>query len=124
MSTHSRNVVEALRFAFSGLWYTLRTQRNMRIHVAAAAAVVALGIWLELSGHQWAILVMTSGLVLVTELTNTVIEQLVDLVCPNYHPLAKVIKDVMAGAVVLSATVAIVVGLLVLGPAMWDKLVS
>ncbi|MFW6082467.1 MAG: diacylglycerol kinase family protein [Chloroflexota bacterium] len=118
----SRSIVEAFRFAFSGLWYTLRTQPNMRIHLAAAAAVVVLGLWLEISGHQWAILALTNGLVLVTEMTNTVVEQLVNVVCPDYHPMAKVIKDVMAGAVVLSATVAIIVGLLVLGPALWDKL--
>jgi diacylglycerol kinase len=118
----SRNLIEAFRFAFSGLWYTLRTQRNMRIHLAIAAIVTILGIWLKLSADHWALLALTSGLVLVCEMTNTVVEKSIDLVCPEYHPLAKIIKDVMAGAVVLAAIVAVVVGLLILGPPLWDRL--
>jgi diacylglycerol kinase len=118
----SRNIIEAFRFAFAGLWYTLRTQRNMRVHLAIAGAVAVLGLWLNLSADQWAILALTSGLVLVSEMTNTVIEKLVDLVCPEYHPLAKIIKDVMAGAVVLAAIVAVIVGLLILGPPLWNRL--
>lgn len=124
MSMGSRNLMEAFRFAFSGLWYTLRTQRNMRIHLAIAGVVTILGLWLKLSADQWAVLALTSGLVLVTEMTNTVIETFVDLVCPDYHPLAKIVKDVMAGAVVLTALVAVVVGLLILGPPLWHKFLS
>jgi len=118
----SRNLLEAFRFAISGLWYTLCTQRNMRIHLVIAAVVAGVGVWLRLSAERWAIIVLTSGLVLVSEMTNTVIENLVDLVCPEYHPLAKVVKDVMAGAVVLAAGVAVIVGLLIIGPPLWGKL--
>ena len=120
----SRNLIEAFRFAFAGLWYTLRTQRNMRIHLAIAAIVAILGVWLKLSPDHWALLALTSGLVLVSEMTNTVIEKSIDLVCPEYHPLAKIIKDVMAGAVVLAAIVAVVVGLLILGPPLWSRLIG
>lgn len=118
----SRNLLEAFRFAFAGLWYTLRTQRNMRFHLAVAGVVIVLGLWLKLSPDQWATVAVTSGLVLVSEMTNTVIEKLVDLVCPEYDPLAKVVKDVMAGVVVLAAIVAVIVGLLILGPPLWDRL--
>ena len=120
----SQDIFQAFRFALSGLSHTLRTQRNMRVHLAVAGIVAVLGIWLELSADQWAMLALTSGLVLFSEMTNTVIENLVDLVCPHYHPLAKIIKDVMAGAVVLAAAVAVTVGLLILGPPLWDKLLS
>ena len=96
----------------------------MRIHLVVTGAVIILGLWLRLAAHQWAVLVLTSGLVLLGELVNTVVEQLVDLVCPNYDPLAKIVKDVMAGAVVLAAIVAVIVGLLVLGPPLWSRLVS
>ncbi len=119
---HSRNLLEAFRFAFAGVWYTLRTQRNMRIHVLITGAVVALGLWLRLSPYEWAILAATSGLVLISEMMNTVVEGIIDLVCPDYHPLAKMVKDVMAGAVALAAMVAVIVGLLVLGPPLWEKL--
>jgi diacylglycerol kinase len=118
----SRNILESFRFAFSGLWYALRTQRNTRVHLAIAAVVVVLGLCLNLSYVQWAVLTLTIGFVLVSEMLNTVAETLVDLVSPGYHPLAKVVKDVTAGAVLLTAIISVVVGLLVLGPPLWKRL--
>ncbi len=120
----SRNIVDSFRFAFSGLWHALRTQRNTRIHLTIAAAAIALGVWLGLPPTQWAVLALTIGFVLVSEMLNTVAETLVDLVSPGYHPLAKVIKDVTAGAVLLTAIVSIIVGLLVLGPPLWERLLG
>ncbi len=120
----SRNIIESFRFAFSGLWYVLRTQRNPRIHLTIAAAVVALGMWLGLSLTQWAVLMLTIGLVLVGEMLNTVVETLVDLVSPGYHPLAKIVKDVTAGVVLLTAIISIIVGLLVLGPPLWERVLG
>jgi len=117
----SRNIFESFRFAFSGLWYALRTQRNTRIHLTITAAVVVLGFFLELSYVQWAVVTLTIGFVLVSEMLNTVAETLVDLTSPGYHPLAKIVKDVTAGAVLLAAIVSIVVGLLVLGPPLWER---
>lgn len=115
----SRNIFESFHFAFSGLWYVLRTQRNTHVHLVIAAAVIALGVWLGLSLTQWAVLVLTIGFVLVNEMLNTVAETLVDLVSPGYHPLAKVVKDVTAGVVLLTAIISVIVGLLVLGPPLW-----
>ena len=117
----SRNIFESFRFAFSGLWYALRTQRNTRIHLTITAAVVVLGLFLGLSYVQWAVVTLTIGFVLVSEMLNTVAETLVDLISPGYHPLAKIVKDVTAGAVLLAAIVSIVVGLLVLGPPLWER---
>ncbi len=119
---HSRNLLESFQYAFAGLKYALRTQRNIRIHLTIAGAAVALGLWLHLPPGHWAILVLTIGFVLVGELLNTVAETLVDLASPDYHPLAKVAKDVTAGAVLLAAFVSVVVGLLVLGPPLWTRL--
>ena len=118
----SRNILESFRFAFVGLWYALRTQRNTRIHLSIAAAVVVVGLCLNLSHVEWAVLTLTIGFVLVSEMLNTVAETLVDLISPGYHPLAKVVKDVTAGAVLLTAIVSVVVGLLVLGPPLWRRL--
>ena len=117
----NRDMLDSFRFAFAGLWYTLRTQRNTRIQLAIAVAVVALGLWLGLSCIQWAALTLTIGFVLVSEMLNTVTETLVDLVSPGYHPLAKVVKDITAGAVLVAAITSVVVGLLVLGPPLWGK---
>ena len=118
----SRNILESFRFAFVGLWYALRTQRNTRVHLSITAAVVVVGLCLNLSHIQWAVLTLTIGFVLVSEMLNTVAETLVDLISPGYHPLAKVVKDVTAGAVLLTAIVSVVVGLLVLGPPLWKRL--
>lgn len=118
----SRNILESFRFAFTGLWYALRTQRNTRVHLAIAAVVVVLGLCLDLSYVQWAVLTLTIGFVLVSEMLNTMVEILVDLISPDYHPLAKVIKDVTAGAVLLTAIISVAVGLLVLGPPLWMRI--
>ncbi len=118
----SRNVFDSFRFAFSGLWYALRTQRNTRIHLTVAVAVVVLGMWLGLPLAQWAVLTLAIGFVLVGEMLNTVAETLVDLISPGYHPLAKIVKDVTAGGVLLTAIVSVIVGLLVLGPPLWERL--
>jgi diacylglycerol kinase (ATP) len=117
----SRNIIESFRFAFAGLWYALRTQRNTRIHLIIAAAVVGVGIWLHLSLTEWAVLTLTIGFVLVSEMLNTVAETLVDLVSPGYHPLAKTVKDVTAGAVLITAIISVIVGLLILGPPLWAR---
>jgi diacylglycerol kinase len=112
----SANLLDSFRHAFAGLGYTLRTQRNARIHLLVAVAVVALGLWLGLSRWEWVAIVLTIGFVFVAELFNTVIEAVVDLASPEIHPLARVAKDVAAGAVLLAAILSVVIGLLILGP--------
>ena len=100
----------------------MRTQRNARIHISIALVVVILGLWLGLSYAQWAIIVLTIGLVLAAEAFNTVAEAAVDLATAEYHPLAKIAKDVAAGAVLMVAITAVIVGLLILGPPLWREL--
>lgn len=116
------SLVESFRAAAAGLLYAACTQRNLRIHLAIAAAVVGMGLWLGLPVGHWAVLVLTMGFVIVSEIFNTVLEALVDLVSPEYHPVAGVVKDATAGAVLLAALVAVAVGLLVLGPPLWERL--
>ncbi|HDQ70943.1 MAG TPA: diacylglycerol kinase family protein [Chloroflexi bacterium] len=118
---HSRNIFDSFRFAFAGLGYVLRTQRNMRIHIIIAVAVIGLGLGFDLSLTQWATLILAIGFVLVGEMLNTVVEKLVDLVSPEFHPLAKVVKDVTAGVVLLTAIVSVVVGMLILGPPLCSR---
>jgi len=116
------SLLQSFRYAFAGLWYALRTQRNARIHLLAAVAVTAMGLWLRLDAVWWAVLVLTISLVFFAEMVNTVVEAIVDLVTPEYHPLAKVAKDVSAGAVLVTAMAAVVVGLLILGPPLLARL--
>ena len=112
----------AFSHAFRGLWYVLRTQRNAWIHALATLLVAVFGIWLRLSPHDWAVLVLTVALVWTAEFINTALEAVVDLASPQQHPLAKVGKDVGAAAVLIASIAAILVGLLVLGPPLWEKL--
>ena len=118
------NLKRSFGNAFAGLWAVWRTQRNARIEVGIALAVVALGLFLRVGALEWVVLTLTIGLVLTAECLNTVVEAIVDLVSPNNHPLAKTGKDTAAGAVLVTATGAILVGLLILGPPLWEKFQS
>jgi diacylglycerol kinase (ATP) len=110
--------------AFRGWWYVIRTQRNAWIHATITTIVVIMAVWLRLSTHDWAILVLTIALVWAAEFFNTAIEAVVDLASPVHHPLAKVGKDVGAAAVLIAASASVIVGLLILGPPLWLQVTS
>ena len=116
--------VAAFGHAFRGWWYVLQTQQNAWIHSFVASVVVVVCLWLRISLHDWAVIVLTIAMVFTAEFINTAIEAVVDLASPVHHPLAKVGKDVGAGAVLVAALAGVVVGLLVLGPPLWAKLLS
>ncbi|HCB02518.1 MAG TPA: diacylglycerol kinase [Anaerolineae bacterium] len=116
--------IHAFRHAFRGLFYVMKTQRNAWIHTAVTVAVFLLGIWLRISLTEWAIIVLTIALVFMAEFINTAIEAVVDLASPNKHPLAKIGKDVGAAAVLVAAFAAVLVGLLILGPPLLEKLIT
>lgn len=116
--------VASFGYAFEGLWYAIRTQRNMRVHIAAACVIVLAGIVLHISAVEFALLFVAITAVFIAEMFNTVFEICVDLASPEYHPLAKIAKDVAAGAVLLNALLSIVIGLFVLGPHVWTFILS
>jgi len=109
----ARTLAESFRFAFEGVRQALRTERNLRIHTAAAAAVLALAFWLRVPAPGVALLVLAIGLVITAELFNTALEAAVDLSSPAYHPLAAVAKNVAAAAVLTAAAVSVAVGYIV-----------
>jgi len=109
-------------FAFSGLWHAIRTQVNMKVHIALAILALALGIALHISAVEFALVFVAIAGVMIAEMFNTVIELCIDLASPSYHPLAKIAKDVAAGAVLLSAIMAIIIALFVFGPHLWALL--
>jgi len=111
--------ITSFRYAFAGLWYALRTQRNMRVHVLIALIAIVLGIILRISAVEFALVFVAIAGVFIAEMFNTVIELCVDLASPDYHPLAKIAKDVSAGAVLLSAMLSIVIGLFIFVPHLW-----
>lgn len=116
--------IAAFGHAFRGWGYVLKTQQNAWIHSLVGTMVVVAGLWVGLSSGEWAILVLTIAIVFTAEFINTAIEAVVDLASPVHHPLARVGKDVGAGAVLVAALAGVIIGLLILGPPLWAKLLS
>jgi diacylglycerol kinase (ATP) len=112
----------AFRYAFSGWWFVIRTQRNAWIHAVATAVVLVMSFWLRLSLLEWAVILLAVAMVWLAEFLNTALEAVVDLASPQHHELAKVGKDVGAAAVLITAASSALIGFLVLGPPLWDKI--
>lgn len=108
--------LESLSYAFKGLGAAVKSERNLRFHFAAMGVVTLLGLWLGLKPLEWVALILMFGAVIAVELINTAIETVLDLVCPDYHPLAKKAKDIAAGAVLILALGAITIGLIIFLP--------
>lgn len=106
----------AFEHAFHGLIHVLLTQHNARIHLAMTFLVVISGFLLKLNGFEWTVVIIAIGLVWVTEIINTALEALVDLVTQQYHPLAKIAKDTSAAAVLFASLIAVLLGLVVFTP--------
>lgn len=106
--------IESLNCAIEGILWTAQTQRHMRWHFIAAALVLLCALFFHVSALEFMLLAFAVVLVLFAELVNTAIEVVVDLVCPDYHPLAKRAKDVAAGAVLMASIGAAVIGYLAL----------
>jgi diacylglycerol kinase len=117
---HSRS--RSFRYAFSGWWYVIRTQRNAWIHAVVSIAVIVMGLWLKLGSHDWAVIILAIGMVWTSEFINTALEAVVDLASPQQHYLARVGKDVGAAAVLIAAIASAIIGLLILGPPLWERL--
>ena len=120
--TTSVNRISSFRYALSGCAYMLRYQKNTRIMSASTIAVVVVGLWLGIGAMDWALLLLTVALVWISEFINAAIEAAVNVAGPQYHPMAKVAKDVAAGTVLLASVAAFVIGLLILGPPLLDTL--
>lgn len=116
--------LRSFRHAFHGWWYVICTQQNAWIHAVASVLVLLFALWLNLPLRDWAVLILTIALVWSAEFLNTAIEAVVDLASPSRHPLAKVGKDVGAAAVLIAAMASVVIGLLVLGPPLVERLRS
>jgi len=116
------NRLESFRNAFAGIWYTLKTQRNAQIHVFITITIIILGLILDLNLTEWGILALTAGFVISTEMLNTVAEAAMDYATTEFNPQVKIVKDVAAGAVLVAAITAVIVGLLILGPPLLQRL--
>jgi len=114
----------SFRYAFAGIAYVFRTQKNAWIHTLATLLVILLAIWLRLSTPGWAVLILTIVAVWSAECFNTAIETIVDFVSPQKHPLAKIAKDTAAAGVLFAAIGSVGVGLFLFGPPLIQKLMG
>ena len=109
-------LINSFKYAFMGIKSAIKSERNMKIHVLATLIVIALGFILGLEPLEWVVCIFSIVIVIGGEMLNTAIEAIVDLVSPNINPLAKKAKDIAAGAVLVLAIGALVVGLIIFIP--------
>jgi len=106
----------SFKFAFQGILHMLRGEANARIHLVAAVVVIAAGFLFGLTMTEWLMVIFAIGFVFSAELFNSAIEELVNLVSPGYHEKAGKVKDMAAGAVLVAAITAAVIGIIIFGP--------
>ena len=112
----ARNRLLSFRYAFLGVRTVFRDQHNIRIEAVMAALAVTAGFIFSLSATEWILLLLVIALVLSLEMVNTALEYLVDLASPGRHPVAGKIKDIAAGAVLISAIFSVIIGLILFIP--------
>lgn len=109
--------------AFSGWWHVIRTQQNAWIHAIVSVLVILISLWLNIDRIEWAVILGAIALVWIAEFLNTALEAVVDLATNHaHHELARIGKDVGAAAVLIAAAASVVMGILILGPRLLEKL--
>lgn len=117
-----RSLKESFANALDGIGYAIVSGRNMKIHLLATVLAVATGFWLGINRLEWVMISVCICMVLTAETLNSALEKTVDLITSQYHPLAKHAKNMAAGAVLLTAINAVIVGILVFGPYLLERL--
>ncbi len=109
------SLYHSIKSACSGLLFTYKNERNMKIHIVIALLTITLGFLMHLTKTEWICILLTIGLVLVLEMINTAIEKALDLLVPTYNPAVKQVKDIAAGAVLISSILASIIGIIIFG---------
>jgi diacylglycerol kinase (ATP) len=115
------SVLQSFNFAIEGVIHVLRTQRNMRLHFAAAVAVIVVAVAVGVSKIELSVLLISIAFVLVAEMINTAVEGAIDAATTSFDPMAKLAKDIAAGAVLIASVNAVAVGYLVFAGKAADK---
>lgn len=118
----SPNRVRSLGYALAGWLYMLRWQKNTRIQAVASVTVMVVALWLQVDALRLAILVLAITMVWMAEFVNAAVEAAINLSTQDLHPMAKVGKDVASAAVLLGVIASIIIGVLILGPPLIEKL--
>ncbi|HEX8546870.1 MAG TPA: diacylglycerol kinase family protein [Cytophagaceae bacterium] len=108
--------IKSFKYAFRGIWLVFKNENNAKIHLMATLSAIAGGIYFEITIDEWLWVSLAMALVWIMETLNSALEKLVDLASPAFHPMAGAVKDMAAGAVLIAAIFAVVVGVAVFGP--------
>jgi len=111
-----KKFIRGFGYALNGIWQAAATQLNFRVHLVAALMAVYAGYALHISTNEWLWIILCIAMVLVAELFNTALEFLTDLVSPEYNKKAGLVKDMAAGAVLITAICALAIGLIIFVP--------
>jgi len=109
-------LIASFKYAFAGIFAFFKKDVNGKTELLAAVAVIIAGLYFHISAGEWMIVILCIGAVLSTEMINTSIEKICDMVQPEYHPQIKIIKDISAGAVLITAAVSLVIAGLIFIP--------
>lgn len=109
----NKNFLDALKKALNGIWYGIKTQRNIKIQIIVSIVVIIVGLILKLNITEFIFITLSIMIVIIAEMINTAIEVAVNLYTDKYHELAKISKDVAAGAVTLAAINAVIIATLI-----------
>jgi diacylglycerol kinase len=109
-------VFRSFRFAWNGVVYCFTTQLNFRVHLSILAVVIAAGLFFSISKTEWLAIVCCGMMVLILEMVNTALEYLCDTITTDFNPAIKIIKDIAAGAVLISALGSVVIGSMIFIP--------
>ena len=117
----SKSLLESFNFAFEGIIHVVRYERNLRIHFLIAVAVIVAAVGFDVTRMELISLLLAIAFVLIAEMLNSALEAVVDLVTPSVEPLAKIAKDVAAGAVLIATVTAVAIGYLVFSGAVGER---
>lgn len=118
------SLLNSFYYAFQGIKVNILTERNLAIHFSVMLLVIILGFIFKISVTEWLICVLLFGFVITLELMNTAIETAIDICMPEINPKAKLAKDTSAGAVLVVAIVAVVIGIIIFGPKILDLIIK
>ena len=107
------SLLKSFIVAFHGIWVLMRNERNFRFHLLASVAVITACFFFNIEKNEWLVILLLIGLVLSVEALNTAIEYICDMISPENHPKIKIIKDVSAAAVLITAIIAIIIGCII-----------
>lgn len=111
-----KRLASSFKYAVNGIFSVIKTEKNMQIHLSITALVILLGLLLHISSSEWLVVIICIGLVLSMETVNTALEELVNLISPEKNFKAGLIKDMAAGAVLISAIISVVIGIIIFLP--------